>query len=153
MAYNYNQGFFTPSHPEKYEGDVTKIFYRSSWELRFNQFLDSNPNVLSWSSEPFAIPYLKPTDRKIHRYFPDYYVRVVTRENLIKKFIVEIKPKAQARTSKSRLQHRRMIENVTYAINKAKWTAAQRFCAENHIEFKLLTEDQLFGTFGIPKTK
>jgi hypothetical protein len=75
MGYaNNNQGYFKPRHPEKYVGDVNKIRFMSSWELQADKFLDDNPNVLRWSSEEIVIPYVKPTDGKVHRYYPDYWV-------------------------------------------------------------------------------
>ena len=38
-------------------------------------FLDNNTNVLEWSSEEHIIPYRSPLDGKVHRYFPDFFVK------------------------------------------------------------------------------
>lgn len=75
-----NHGFFRPRYPEKYSGDVNNIQFRSSWEAAFMQFADLNPNVTKWGSEEIAIPYIKPTDSKIHRYIPDFWMEVVNRQ-------------------------------------------------------------------------
>jgi len=88
MNTKWVQGFFKPKHPEKYKGNINKIVFRSSWELKFNQFLDQNPNILEWSSEPFGIPYYKPTTHKIHKYYPDYWIKYRDRNgNVIKKLL------------------------------------------------------------------
>ena len=60
-------------------------------------YCDRNDRILEWGSEEFFIPYRSPLDGKIHRYFPDFYVKVKTKQNTIKKWVVEVKPKAQTR--------------------------------------------------------
>ena len=74
MARHFKQGYYTPKNPDKYVGDITKIRYMSSWELELHKFFDGNPNVIRWASEEIAIPYYKPTDGRIHKYYPDYWV-------------------------------------------------------------------------------
>ena len=69
----FTQGLYTPNNPEKYIGDITKIRFMSSWELSMHKFLDNNTKIIRWSSETIAIKYIKPTDQKIHRYFPEYH--------------------------------------------------------------------------------
>lgn len=138
----FKQGYFTPRNPEKYVGDVTKIRYMSSWEERFARFLDGNANILKWASEPIAIPYLKPTDGKIHKYYPDYWIEYVDKNGEVIQEILEIKPKSQVtpkNTSKMSL-----YEKVQYAVNIAKWDSCIKFCNQRGIKFKILTEDQLF---------
>jgi trans-aconitate methyltransferase len=73
MAY---KGVFKPKNPQKYNGDPTNIIYRSSWELKYMMYLDSHENVLSWSSEEVIVPYRSPIDNKVHRYFPDFVVKM-----------------------------------------------------------------------------
>lgn len=58
------KGRYTPQHPEKYLGDPTKIRFLSSWELRFFQACDMNPNILKWGSEEFKVPYWHPIKKK-----------------------------------------------------------------------------------------
>jgi hypothetical protein len=142
----YNQGRFHPQNPEKYKGDLQNIIYRSSWELKFMQWCDRNPNVIEYASEEFCIPYLSPIDGRVHRYFPDFIMKVKEQSGEIKKYIIEIKPKRQTvppvQTSKKRT--RTFINEVkTYVVNEAKWKAAEEWCKDHLLEFKVITEDQL----------
>jgi len=90
------KGLFKPRNVKKYKGDPTKIIYRSSWECRFMMYLDANPSVIEWASEEFSIPYVSPVDGKIHRYFPDFWMKVRdATTSQIKTIVVEIKPKVQ----------------------------------------------------------
>jgi hypothetical protein len=142
----YNQGRFHPQNPEKYKGDVQNIIYRSSWELKFMQWCDRNPNVIEYASEELCIPYLSPIDGRVHRYFPDFIMKVKEQSGEIKKYIIEIKPKRQTvppvQTSKKRTKT--FINEVkTYVVNEAKWKAAEEWCKDHLLEFKVITEDQL----------
>lgn len=143
MSKSHFQDFYTPKHPEKYLGDPTKIVFRSSWEYRFCVFLDNNPNVLEWACEEIAIPYIKPTDppgAKPRRYFPDFFMRYRTKNGDIVAELIEIKPATQTKLRKKATTH----EQITYAINLAKWKAAEEFCTKTGIRFRVLTEDSLF---------
>ena len=71
----WKSGKYYPTNSEKYIGDIHNIIYRSSWEQRFCQYCDINPNITKWSSEPTDIPYWSPIDKKEHKYFVDYYIR------------------------------------------------------------------------------
>lgn len=143
---SYKQGYFKPIHPEKYIGDITKIRFMSSWELSFHKFLDNNPNVLKWSSENIVIPYVKPTDGKVHRYYPDYWVEYKDKEGTICREVIEVKPKAQTARSKKRNPKQKLVEDITYAINVAKWTQAQKWCDERGLKFRIITECSLFSS-------
>ena len=142
----YNQGRFHPQNPEKYKGDVQNIIYRSSWELKFMQWCDRNPNVIEYASEEFCIPYLSPIDGRVHRYFPDFIMKIKEQSGQIKNYIIEIKPKKQTvppvQTSKKR--NRTFINEVkTYTVNEAKWKAAEEWCKDRLLKFLIITEDQL----------
>lgn len=143
------QGKFTPNNPSKYIGNVGEIEYRSSWELEVFKMLDNNPNVICWVSEEIAIPYMKPQpDGKSYkkaRYFPDIYVEYVNRNGDYIKELMEIKPKKQSRSSRSRNPKTKLMENYTFAINTAKWEAAKAWCAAKGISFKVYTEASVFG--------
>jgi len=140
-----NKGFFKPKYPQKYKGNPTEIIYRSSWECRVMSFLDSNPSVVQWSSEEIIIPYLSPIDRKVHRYFPDFYIKVKDKNGKIKEMIWEIKPKKQSSQPKkqSRITQRYINEVVTWGINEAKWKAAEEYCLDRGWQFKVLTEEDI----------
>ena len=42
-------------------------------------YCDKNDNILEWASEEIAIPYRSPIDNRVHRYFPDFYMKVKER--------------------------------------------------------------------------
>ena len=139
------KGKYQPINPKKYRGDPTNIIYRSLWERKFMVYCDSNENILEWGSEEIALPYRSPIDNKIHRYFPDFYIKVKESNGQIKKYIIEIKPKKQ--TLEPIPQKRKtkgyIYEVYEYAKNQAKWKAAEEFCKDRGYEFKVLTEDHL----------
>ena len=143
MAY---RGRYIPSNPKKYKGDPSRIIYRSLWERKLMVYCDRNEKVLEWGSEEVIIPYLSPWDNKVHRYFPDFYMKVRQKDGSIKKFIIEVKPKHQC-TPPEKTPKRRtgawFNKVKTWGINKAKWKSAQEFCLDNNMEFKILTEDHL----------
>ena len=99
----------------------------------------------SWASEEFSIPYLSPKDNRVHKYFPDYLIKVKEKNNRIKSYVVEVKPKKQTLPPKKRknITKSYIYECQTYAVNQAKWAAASEFCKDNRIEFKIVTEDEL----------
>ena len=82
---------YTPANPQKYAGDPTIIFMRSSWETRFALWCDHNPNVVKWVSEEIVIPYRCPTDNKIHRYFVDFKLQIKDKDgNLLQSISVDM---------------------------------------------------------------
>ena len=139
------KGKYKPSYPNKYNGDPTNIIYRSLWERKFCVYCDLNENVLEWSSEEKCVPYRSPIDNRIHRYFPDFLIKVKEENGSIKKYMIEIKPKRQTvPPPKPKRQTKGYIsEAYEYAKNQAKWAAAREWCADRGYEFKILTENDL----------
>ena len=139
------KGKYQPSFPRKYRGNSNNIIYRSLWERKFMRYCDLNENILEWGSEEIVIPYRSPIDNKIHRYFPDFYIKVRESTGQIKKYIIEIKPKKQCIEPKVQKKKTRgyIYEVREYVKNQAKWEAAKEFCADRQWEFKVLTEDEL----------
>jgi len=139
------KGRYQPNNPLKYKGNFRNIIYRSLWELKFMKYCDSNPNILEWGSEEFCLPYRSPLDNKVHRYFPDFYIKVRESTGKIKRMIIEIKPQKQCVEPK--VQKRKTKSYVyqvcEYARNQAKWEAAKEFCEDRQWEFKVLTENEL----------
>jgi len=139
------KGKFSPKNPQKYKGDPTNIVYRSLWELKVMKYLDGNSNILEWSSEELAIPYVCPTDNRWHRYFPDFIVKARKPDGSIQTMILEVKPKAQ--TIEPKVQNRKtrkyLTEVMTWGKNQSKWRAATEYCEERKWLFKLITEDNL----------
>ena len=61
------KGRYRISNPVKYRGNIHDVIYRSSWELKFMKWCDTNISVLEWGSETMVIPYKSPVDSKVHR--------------------------------------------------------------------------------------
>ncbi|MFZ9301798.1 MAG: TnsA endonuclease N-terminal domain-containing protein [Sediminibacterium sp.] len=138
------KGRFSPKNPKKYNGDPSNIIYRSTWELRVMKWLDDNPNIIWWASEELPIPYRSPIDNKIHRYFPDFIVKVKRKDGLVMTYVLEVKPESQTRQPVRKRKTKRFIEeSVTYAVNQEKWRAADIFCQEHGWQFKVITEKDL----------
>ena len=92
MAY---KGKYKLINRPKYKGNPINIIYRSSWERNFMVYCDTNPNVIQWSSEEIRIPYRSPIDRKVHTYYPDFWMKVKKHDDSIQQLVIEIKPKIQ----------------------------------------------------------
>lgn len=139
------KGRFTPQNPKKYKGDPTNIIFRSLWERKFMKHLDENASVLEWSSEEIRIPYISPLDNRYHRYFPDFYVKAVDSDGILKEMLIEIKPKKETKepTKKKRITKQYITEVTTWGKNQAKWKAAEEYCADRGWQFMILTEDHL----------
>ena len=144
MTKSYS-GKFKPSYPGKYKGDPTNIIYRSLWERKFMVWCDRNINVEEWGSEEIIIPYISPVDGRVHRYFPDFYVRARTKTGGKTRLIIEVKPLKQTQTPKKQQRRTKKYMNAvrTYAVNDAKWKAAREYCKDRQMVFMILTEKEL----------
>jgi len=140
-----NKSKYYPSYPNKYKGDSSNIICRSTWERKFCRWCDLNESILEWGSEEFYIPYISPLDNRVHRYFPDFIIKVKESTGQIKTYVIEVKPKKQTRPPKTpkRKTKSYLYECKTYAVNQAKWKAAVEFCEDRRIKFKIITEDEL----------
>ena len=140
------KGKYQPSYPQKYKGNPTNIIYRSLWERKFMVYCDTNENIIEWQSEEKSIPYRSPVDGKIHRYFPDFLIKVKESNGTIKNYMIEIKPAKQTvpPPKPKRQTKKYLYEAYEYAKNQAKWEAAREFCKDRQWEFKVLTENELF---------
>ena len=139
------KGKYYPSFPRKYKGDPTNIIYRSLWVRKFMVYCDKNQNILEWASEEIAIPYRSPIDNRVHRYFPDFYMKVKETNGKIKNYVIEVKPAKQTIPPKKPKRQTKgyISEAYEYAKNQAKWKMAKEFCADRQWEFKVVTEKEL----------
>ena len=139
------KGKYKPRLPKKYKGDPTNIIYRSLWVRKFMQYCDSNANGVEWNSEEIALPYRSPVDNRVHRYFPDFYVKLKENGGKIKRMLIEVKPIKQTMKPKKPKRKTKgyIYEIYEYAKNQAKWEAAQNFCEDRNWEFKVMTEREL----------
>lgn len=148
-VYNFNSkkhNTYKPINMDKFDGKYLPCA-RSEWERQFMQWLDINPSIVKWDSEPIAIQYFDPVRRKQRRYYPDFLIQVRDKEGKEKIFLTEIKPYKEVkppRVSKNKSMKSVVHEAATYTTNIAKWKAADDFCKKHNWEFKILTEKELF---------
>lgn len=156
MAYKNKRGWYKLVNPSKFVPPADKhmksfneseasVEYKSSLERNAFRYADANPHIKNWSVEPFPIKYLKPTDGKIHRYYIDLFLVFSTGD----KFLVEVKSKGETKppkkptrkTDKAIINYQKALQ--TYAVNEAKWKAAEEFASQHNMKFIILTEDEL----------
>jgi hypothetical protein len=141
MSYS---GKYIPQNPQKYNGDSTNIIWRSTWERQVMAWLDLSENVIWWSSEELPIRYYNPIDNKIHRYFPDFIVKIRKKDDSVMTYVIEVKPEYQTKQPvRKRKTQKFLNESVTYIINQSKWKAATEFCKDHGWKFLILTEKNL----------
>lgn len=133
------QGVYNITNIKKYASRNPPIF-RSSWERDVMVSLDLNPAVIEWSVEPFSIPYHCPIDDKTKQYWPDFYVRYIGADGKEHAQIIEVKPHKQCYMQLAKSKKDKMI----VSINQSKWAFALEFCKKNGLEFKLITEKDLY---------
>lgn len=109
--------------------------------------LDKHPDVIQWNSEEITIPYKSPVDNKIHRYFPDFWVKKKNHsDGKIVEVLIEVKPYAQTKPPKPQTgkpSRKYLNEVYTWGVNDAKWKAARNYCADRRWEFQIITEKEL----------
>lgn len=139
------KGHFKPKYPQKYKGNPTNIIYRSLYELKLMTYLDKNTNVLEWASEEFFVPYVSPIDGKIHRYFPDFWIKKVNNEGIVETLVIEVKPKTQTvpPAPQKNITKSYLYEVKNWGINQAKWEAANKYCSKKDWKFVIVTEKEL----------
>jgi hypothetical protein len=135
----YAQGKFDIKNPEKYIGNKTPT-YRSGWEFTFMQFCDNNPAVLQWASEAIHIPYRNPFTNKNTIYVPDFLMIYQDKSGKTHAELIEVKPQAQTTMESARS----VRDKAAVALNMAKWQAANAWCKNNGMTFRIVTENQIF---------
>jgi hypothetical protein len=147
----YKSGLYEPQNPDKYIGDIHNIIFRSSWEYRFCVYCDTNESILKWSSEPIAIQYYNPLDKKEHDYNVDFYIKVQQESGEVSEWIIEIKPERQhlnkpvlegaVTVQKLKSYNRNMQIWIT---NQAKFKAAKAWAEKRGFRFGVVDENFLF---------
>jgi len=143
----FAQGDYTVINKEKYMGNIHKVRYLSSWELVLLKFFDMNTSILEWNSEDVIVPYYSNADQKKRRYMVDFYIKYKTKDGVIKKELLEVKPYAQTLppTKRGRKKQSTFLKEVyTYQVNIDKWKAATAFAKARGMEFRLITEHDIF---------
>ena len=113
--------------------------------MYYCKILDKRTDVIQWASESLKVWYLSPKDGKLHRYYPDFIIEIINQHGHKERQVIEIKPFKETKSSLSRTPKTRVAENMTYAINQAKWKACQLICDDANYRFIILTERELFG--------
>ena len=145
MYKNTYKGKYRVLNPLKYKGEINNVVYRSLWELRFMKWCDGNASILEWGSETVVIPYVSPVDRKVHRYFVDFFIKVLDKTGKTQKYLIEIKPEKFTKPPPiPKRKTKQFIDEVfQYGINEAKWKAAFEYCEDRKMKFMVLTEKDL----------
>lgn len=145
----YTQGIYRIINKDKYRGNAKNVVYRSSWELSYLFKLDTDPNVIQFSSEEVIIPY-QDANGKVRRYFVDFYVKRRVGETIIEE-LIEIKPyKETIPPMISEAKRKKPTKSVLRAIltwdtNQRKWEAARKYCERKGWTFRIVTEQDLPG--------
>ena len=136
----FAQGRFTMKNPEKYIGKTTPLA-RSSWEFVFMKMLDEHPGVENWASESIKIPYRDPLTGKMTIYVPDFFIVYRDKKSGKHAEVVEVKPSNQQlreKVGKSRYNQEQYIKNL------AKWEAANAWCKQQGLKFRIVNEEDIF---------
>lgn len=144
---------FTPKNPDKYKGKYP-IICRSSWERTANQFFDSHPYIVAWSSESIEIRYRHPLTGNWTVYIPDYLIVYHDGKGRTRGEIVEIKPLKESVYEDESGNWRPIVTPkgrgakevaAVQVVNAAKWMAATAYCKKNGLKFTVLTEKEIFA--------
>jgi hypothetical protein len=135
----YANGLYQITNADKYVGNKVPRF-RSSWEHSFMRFCDTNPAVLQWASEAIRIPYRNPFTNKNTIYVPDFMIMYVNKEGKKYGELIEIKPSTQTTLESARGAR----DQAAAVLNMHKWQAAQAWCNQNGLRFRILTEHDIF---------
>ncbi len=140
----FAQGKFTPKFPENYIGTRSPT-YRSSWEFHFMKFCDEHPSVDKWASESIRIPYKNPLTGKHTIYVPDFFIAYADKGGKKRVELIEVKPANQ--TYKEQVGRSR-VNQASFIVNQAKWSAAYAYCKQKGIAFRIITEHDIFHQGG-----
>jgi hypothetical protein len=136
----FAKGKFTMKNPGKYVG-TKQPTYRSSWEWHFMNFCDTNESIQKWASEAVQIPYRDPLTNRNTVYVPDFFIQYVDKQGRMLVELIEIKPASQQlleRVGKNK------YNQAQYVKNQAKWTAANAWCKQQGIKFRVINQDDMF---------
>ena len=152
----YIQMNYKPINPEKYMGDINRVFCRSSYELVACRWLDTTTEIKKWNLEGIKIPYFDPVRRKQRIYVMDFVAEAIQLDGSSKVFLIEVKPSKSVKIPKktAAMAEKTFTASMNlYLTNSAKWEAAKVYAEENGYTFLIWTEkDLLPGTASIKST-
>jgi len=127
-------------NPIKYVGKSNIVTVRSSLELKYIIFLDTNDRVLEWSSEDKIFNY-KDLLGKNHRYYIDFWLKYINNDGIVFEKFVEIKPYYQTIPPKQTYSR---YSKAQWVQNNLKWQAVKDYCLLNeNVKFEIVTEKNL----------
>lgn len=136
----FAQGKFNMKNPAKYVGTKTPLA-RSSWEFVFMRMLDEHPGVENWASESIQIPYRDPLTGRNTIYVPDFFVVYIDKNKKKHAEVVEVKPSNHMMFEKL---GKSIYNQEQYVKNMAKWEAANAWCRQKGIKFRVVNEEDIF---------
>lgn len=117
--------------------------YRSTWEFTFMKFCDEHPAVEKWASEAIKIPYRNPFTGRHTIYVPDFLIVYSDQTGKQNVELIEVKPANQ--TFKEKVGKGRHNQ-AAWALNQVKWEAAQAYCKQKGIKFRVVNENDIYHT-------
>jgi hypothetical protein len=160
------QGYYKPTHPEKYIGNYGTIIFRSGWEYSFMKWCDFSESILKWSSEPLSIKFVdkisklnenkklgldpnNPHNWTTKNYHVDFYCEVL-KGDIIEKWFIEIKPSIKLKkpippkeNAPLKEQKQFVIKASEYIQNTEKWKAMKEYAKKTNCKFYVFTEIEL----------
>lgn len=158
------KGLYQLQNPDKYISAAPAIF-KSGWEWRVFDKLDRTPNILKWGYECIDIYYGNPKKPGGYTvYKPDIFCILIDASGYEQKYLIEIKPHKMSvepkvptmpktKTAQSGIRYKKAMFRyqqavLDYAVNRAKWDAAEKWCATHGVRWLVLTEENSSGLLG-----
>ena len=156
------KGMYQLVNSQKYRSPRPPI-YKSGWELKLFVTFDTNPFIEAWGYEPIEIYYYHPIYQKWSVYYPDFFIVKKSQSGRLQPTLIEVKPdkftkppkqpkpptkgSIQAAERYQRSLARYQANQNDFAINCAKWQAAQSWCLKNSVEWCIISEKNVSGFF------
>ncbi len=105
-------------------------------------FCDTNVSVQKWASEAISIPYRDPLTNRHTVYVPDFFIQYADKFGKMHVELIEIKPASQTileRVGKNKYNQAQFVKN------QAKWAAANIWCKQQGIKFRVLNENDIYS--------
>lgn len=152
----FHSGKYKIINPEKYIGDSSNIFCRSSWETKFCHYCDTNNKIVKWTYEhkSLVVDYYSPIDKKFHKYWIDFYIKIQKMDGEFEEYMLEVKPIRQyEKESKPVLVGNASTKKLekyneqlkVWLTNQYKFKAAIEFASKRGAKFKICDENFLFN--------
>lgn len=157
-----HKGLFQLINREKYMGQKLPV-YKSGWERKVFTMMDKNPYIMKWGYECIEIYYHNPIKQRFTIYYPDIYCNLIDINGDNQSYLIEIKPAKmtiapkrpevpKTQTAQSGIRYKKALERYSrevgdYAVNMAKWEAAQKWCLKNNVKWIIFNDMNSSGLF------